>query len=102
MVAVTVNGSPICPLFGFASVAIVKRPTAPPKDAGGFGGSVFTSSIVGSLFNLISRGVLGANAGSLKKLSKNGSFMLKRSRGIPGLRDMRGIRTTGLTSTGPI
>src|SRR5256714_2420214 len=49
IVVVTVIGSPTCTVFGLASVAMVKLPTAPAKLGGAFGGSAFTSSVTGSL-----------------------------------------------------
>jgi hypothetical protein len=103
IVVVTVSGSPTCALFGFTSAAMVKLPTAPPKSGGAPGGRGFTSSVTASLFSFICWGVLGAKNGSLKKLSMNGSFISNRSRGLLELREaVRGIRTTGFVSTGPI
>src|SRR5438132_6329971 len=55
IVDVTVIGSPACTFFGWASVVIVKFPTAPEKLGGAFAASGFTSKVAGSLSTSISR-----------------------------------------------
>src|SRR5437763_5705599 len=79
--AVTVIGSPACTLFGFASTAIVKLPTAPEKLGGAFGGNGLTSSVTAWL--LIGSSVRSPMLpkGSAKNGSENGSSKLKRSNG---------------------
>src|SRR3977135_2329239 len=72
IVAVTVNGSPTCAVFGLASFERTKLPTAPPKSGGAPGGRDFTSSITGSLLIFTSCGVLGGNNGSREKISMKG------------------------------
>src|SRR5207244_897778 len=107
IVDVTVIGSPTCTVFGFASVVIVKLPTAPEKFTGAFGGSAFTLRVAVSLrIGSSARSPIAPN-GSLKNGSENGSSKLKRSNGDRGrvrgdVLRRRGITTTAFAVTGPI
>src|SRR5215475_6562998 len=84
IVAVTVIGSPTWTLFGFASTAMVKLPTAPEKFGGAFAGSGFTFSAAVSLrIGSSVRSPMLPN-GSLKNGSENGSSISKRSNGERG------------------
>src|SRR5947207_13756270 len=64
IVAVTVNGSPTCAAFGFASASSVKLPTAPPNSGGAPGGNALTPSGTAWLLNRHSCGTLGGDDGS--------------------------------------
>ena len=107
MVDVIVIGSPTCTVFGFASTAIVKLPTAPEKFAGAFGGSGFTFSVADSLRTGSSVLSPIAPNGSLKNGSENGSSRLNKSKGERGrLRGVvlgrRGRTTIAFAVAGPI
>src|SRR5207237_2570939 len=107
IVDVTVIGSPTCTVFGFASTAIVKLPTAPEKFAGAFGGSGFTLRVAISLrIGSSVRSPVAPN-GSLKNGSENGSSKLNRSNGergrfVRGALGRRGRTTIAFAETGPI
>src|SRR6266567_1054958 len=104
IVVVTVIGSPTCTLFGLASVAMVKLPTAPEKLGGAFAGSAFTSSATGSLLIWMSRRSPNPANGFEKKGSEKGSSRSNRSKGERerGAFRLRGTTTCAFALTGPI
>src|SRR6202048_3770680 len=105
IVDVTVIGSPIWTLFGFAFTVILKLPTAPEKFSGAPGGSGFTSSGASSLTIGTSRRSPVRPKGSAKNGSENGSSMLKMSKGERERGLLRGRTATiifAVALTGPL